>query len=304
MRIGISGIHYPLSMMTYFIRAFQRRDDIELITVGPFTGSWIPWNGGMDVSVKNLHFPTIQLPKELIGNKIPFSQIEKKLPEKIDLWLEIDAGWHFITRPKADVVCLIETDPHVLRHHYDEIADRNDIVFCMQTPYMPDKKNYVHLPYAFDPTVHYPEEHPILFDACLIGLLYDHRKKLIDMLRSHGKKVYYSIGEIFDDYRRRYRSSKFALSWSSLHDTPARVFEAFGMKVPLVCNYTPDLQRMFVDGEHYIGFSSVDDAIQKIEFYLENYSEAYRIADNAYNESKDNHTWDKRVEQILEAVSR
>ena len=67
-RVVVSGIHYPLSMMKYFITALQRREDIELFTVGPFTGTYIPWAGGMQLPAKYVKQP------DLAGSCIPPAQ--------------------------------------------------------------------------------------------------------------------------------------------------------------------------------------------------------------------------------------
>src|SRR3989304_1825407 len=134
--------------------------------------------------------------------------------------------------------------------------------FCMQQAYIEKGEEY--LPYAFDPTVHYPMDLEKVYDACLIGLQYEHRNQLVSRLRQRNLNVYYTIGEIYDEYRERYNQSKVALSWSRMDDTPARVFEAFGMSLPLVCNRTPDLKNFFLDGNDYLGFDNVDEAEKQV----------------------------------------
>lgn len=297
-KVVISGIHYPLSMMSYFIRAFRRRTDVELFLVGPFTGSWIPWNGGMNVSSKYVVSPNVPfsattipsggLPYELVANKIPFDP---------DLWLEVDAGWHFKTKPKAKVVAHVQTDPHVLKDAYNSHKSLTDIEFCMQTPYMVSGEEW--LPYAYDPTVFYPEEAEKEHNGCLIGLLYSHRADLIRKLRSSGFNIYYSIGEIFDENRSRYNKSDIALSWSSLLDLPARVFEGMGMGLPVLTNRLPDLDTMFTEGEHYLGFTDAEQAVRQFVLLMSDDDMRFEIGNNALQEVKEKHTWDIRAEQIL-----
>ncbi len=81
MKIAISGIFYPMAMMHYFIRAFQRLGGVDLILVGPYTGNWIPWNGGMYLPQKYCVVPDVALPKEYIGKMIPFEYIKKMSPK-------------------------------------------------------------------------------------------------------------------------------------------------------------------------------------------------------------------------------
>jgi len=306
LKIAVSGIHYPLSMMTWFIRALQRREDVELITVGPYTEDWIPWNYGMRISRKYIHCPTIPLPQMMIGQRPSFNIIKGKVPEDIDLWLQIDAGWSFSDRPNAKVVAQIQTDSHVLRGQYSRYKQFNDISFCMQTPYMEAGEKF--LPYAYDPTVHYPVNvgdsgyAGLEYDACLIGLLYDHRKSLINSLSQKGMNVYYNIGEVFDEYRERYGRSKVALNWSSMQDLPARVWEAFAMGVPLVTNRNmPDLHTFFVENDHFLGFDTVSEGVEKVEWVLNNLDKAFEMAEAARRKVEP-HTWDNRITEILTTV--
>lgn len=298
MKVVISGLFYPFTMMHYFIRAFDRRDDVEIWTCGPSTGNWIPWDGGMTIPEKYHREPDFALPREAIKYKIHPQMVIDQIPwEKPDLWVQVDAGWHFSARPPGEVVAHIQTDPHVLKRTYDLPKSYSDFKFCMQTPYLEPGEFF--LPYGYDPTVHYKEEKDKDYDACLIGLLYDTRKDLISRLRSKGFDVYYSIGEIYDEYRDRYNRSKIALSWSSKLDLPARVWEAFAMGVPLVTNRVPDLPTFFVEGEHYLGFDNMQDAEAKALMLILNDDLREEMADAAHRKVRP-HTWDNRVQQLLE----
>ena len=298
LRIIISGIFYPFSMMSFFIKAFQRRDDVELFLVGAYTGDWIPWSGGLRLPQKYIIIPDLPLPQVTIANHIPYSMVENQIPWQPNLWLQIDAGFHFTTRPKANVVAHIQTDPHVLKPTYKLPKSYSDVNFSMQLHYMENGEFY--LPYAYDPTIHYPMNLKKEYDACLIGLHYDKRTALVEAIRNKGFKVYYSIGEIYDQYREQYNKSKVALSWSSLEDVPARVFEAMGMKIALVANRVPDMANFFVDGEHYLGFDTVEEGVEQTLKLLRNEELRKDIACAGHEKAKAAHQWDFRANQILE----
>jgi len=219
------------------------------------------------------------------------------LPTDIDLWLQVDAGWHFSVRPPAKIVALVETDPHVLKASYSMPKSYSDVTFCMQTPYMETVE--VYLPYANVPTKFYPDARPFNYDAPLIGLHYPQRDKLVAALRSVGKTVYYDLGVVYDEYREMYNSSHVALSWSSMQDTPVRVFEAMGMFTPLVSNRTPDLVRIFKEGEHFLGFDTAKEAVEQVNRLQSDSILSVQLAKNAYKEVLANHTWDHRITQIL-----
>lgn len=295
-RIGVSSLTFPVTMARYFIDALGRRDDVELFTVGPFSNTFIPWNGGINLHQRYVKVPYLPLPSNT--PKIPYEMVKNQMPNDLDLFLTIDAGWHFTTRPNARITALIQTDPHVLKQHYTLPASYSDYNFCMQTPYLVPGE--VFLPYGADTHWFYPEEREMKYDVCLIGLHYPQRDNLVRTLRSLGLNVYYDIGVVYDEYRELYNSSKVAISWSSLQDLPVRVWEAMAMARPLVTNRVPDLNTFFVEGNHYYGFDSVQEGVEKVQYALNNYDEASEVAQNAYRKIIAGHTFDDRVQQVLE----
>jgi hypothetical protein len=284
-------------MARYFWNALDRRNDVEVYAVGPFFDAFIPWSNGLQLPQKYVKVPYLPLPQNTAQLKVPYQAVVNQMPDDLDLFLSIDAGWHFVTRPNAKVVALIETDPHVLKSHYECPKAYSDFTFCMQTPYMQSNEQY--LAYAYDPEYHYQEpETEKIYDACLIGLHYNSRSALVSALQSKGYKVHYSIGNVYDEYRHIYNQSKIALSWSSLQDMPARVWEALAMGNLLVRNRVPDLQTFFVEDNHYLGFDTVEEAVYKVDWALDNWDDAQRIANAGHRKVKA-HTYDRRIEQIL-----
>lgn len=297
-KVVLSAIWYPMAMATYFWRAFKRRSDVDLFVAGPFTGSWIPWNGGMNLPEKYVVAPDFALPANAIGNNnIPAIILDNVLPWIPDLFVQVDAGWHFALRPRATIVAHVQTDPHVLKATYDLPKSYSDLRYCMQYSYMQEGERF--LPYAFDPTVHYPmPDVSKIFDACLLGLHYDHRNALMSALQQKGLNVRYGIGEIFDEFRCAYNQSKVALSWSSLQDIPTRVFEAMGMGLPLVANRLADMSIFFQEGRDYLGFDSVEEGVEQTLGLLADEQFRNKLAQGGH-ETVQPHTWDARVEQIL-----
>jgi len=301
-RTVISGLFYPVTMMGYFIRALERRDDVELFLVGPYSGDWIPWGGGggMRLPFKYVKTPNIPLPMELAQQPgLAPSFIESRLSWKPDLWLQIDAGW-WLQKPDAGVVAHIATDPHVL--DYSKQREQCDYFFNMQRSYM--KEGDIHLPYAFDPTVHRPLDIQKEYDGCLVGLQYETRTQLVRALRGAGYNIEYSIGAVYDEFNVLYNKSRVALNWSSLLDLNARTFEAMGMGIPLLTNRIPALDEFFEEGQHYEGFSSIPEAVDRFENLIEDdeHFTADYLARTAYEEVIEKHTYDHRIQQILDTV--
>lgn len=288
----LSSIWYPLSISRYFEGALRRRDDVNLITVGPYTGNMIPWNNWMALPQKYAIEPTITLP---IGNPhVPISFIESQLAEKPDLWLQIDAGFYLEGKPQNGKNVIVATDPHVL--NYDKQRTYADTFYCMQDCYK--KPGDVYLPYAYDPIFHALEKQERLFDVCLLGLHYPQRTALIDRLRQRGVKVYYDLGPCFDEARTIINQAPVGINWSSKNDLTARVFELLGMRRLAVVNNVPDLPKFFRDGADLVTFTGLDEAVEKILHYLANEDQLQAIADRGHETVKP-HTWDARIEQIL-----
>lgn len=296
--VVLSSLCYPVTMARFFWEAFERRDDCEVHMVGPYFGQDIPWNGGIKIDWKYVKVPDIQLPRDAARFHLHPQMVLDRLPKDIDLFLQIDAGWHFSSRPPGHVVGLVQTDPHVL--NYDVPRSYSDFSFCMQTPYMQGKD--VYLPYALDQVHFYPEERKMVHDAALIGLHYEQRTSLVNRLRQGGLDVYYDIGVVYDDYRAKYNESRVALCWSSMQDLPVRVWEAMGMARPLVVNRNiPDLHNFFVEGEHFLGFDTVEEGVAQVRRFVQDPDFADRVRWSAFRKvTQGKHTWDDRVQQILE----
>lgn len=296
-KVCISGLIFPFTMLHYFWMAFERRNDVELFVLGPYTDDWIPWNFGMRLPQKYVKVPHCSLPRTAGQLSLPAEFVQRNVPWKPDLWLQIDAGWYLKSKPDADVVGHIQTDPHVLKQHYQTPKSYSDISWCMQSNYM--QEGEIYLPYGYDPKIHYPENRTKIYDGCLIGLHYENRNSLVSKLRKRGLEIYYSLGEIYDDYREKYNQSKIALSWSSLQDLPSRVWEGMAMGLPVVTNRVPDLNNFFVDGQHYLGFDTVEEAEKQVMTLMIDDELREKISKNGHDVVFADHSWDKRVEQIL-----
>lgn len=314
MRVVLSYIHYPMAIARYIDAALRRRSDVELFTVGPFTGSWIPWNGGMHLSQKYAIPPSIPLPVNGELPAVPIGWIEQQLPWQPDLWLQVDAGWYMRGRPEHGVNAFVGTDPHFF--DYIEQHRWADVFFCMQDCYKKEGDEY--LPYAYDPVWHKrfspgtplggahplggkPDHLPYSYDAVLLGLHYENRDRLVSALRAKGVNVLYDLGPVFEEARALYNQAPIALSWSSRDDLIARIFEGLGMARLVVTNRVPDLPKFFEEGKDLIAFSTLEEAVEKVMYYLANPEEGRVIAETGH-QTVQPHTWDARVSQILKVV--
>jgi len=293
-RVVVSGIFYPMAILRYFEAAFQRRQDIELVTMGIYTGRKIPWGGGMLLAERYAKPPDIVLPKAC-RKGVPIQMALSKLNFVPDLWIQIDAGmWLIGCAPKKVQSVVVGTDPHVL--DYGAQRKTADKFFCMQKHYA--KPGDIYLPYAYDPVWHRPEVQPKRFDAALLGLKYRTRQRWVSRLRDHHVKVKFELGPVFEEARALYNQARVGLNWSSRDDLVARVFELTAMGLPLVTNTVPDLKDFFVPGVDVLAFNGVDAATQLVRALLSDPQMAQEVAASGHRAVK-SHTYDARVDQIL-----
>lgn len=297
-RVLFLSIFYPLFMGKYFLHALQRREDIDLISCGPYTYGQIPWKGGMDLGMKYAEAPNIIL-TGIFDGEVDYNLVKSRLPIGWvpDLIITADAGIHWKSKPTDGLVAHIATDPHVL--NYDLPRSYSDKFFNMQKVYMKDGDTY--LPYACDVSVFFPKSDVVKdVDAVLIGMPYAERVTWVDELRKRGLNIIFENGPIFEEANNLYNRGRIGLNWSSMDDLNCRTFELMGIGLCPVINRVTDLKEMFVEDEHYLGFSSLQEGIDKVMWAREHPNDVLRISNNAYNAIVDrNHTYDHRVGQIL-----
>lgn len=83
---------------------------------------------------------------------------------------------------------------------------------------------------------------------------------------------------------------------------PLRGYDILGAGGFLLSNYQTDLARHFVPDEDYVYYEGREDLLNKIEYYLSHEDERSAIAQNAHDKISREHTFDVRVEQIIEMV--
>ena len=296
-RILLAYLAYPFTIANYFRHVLEKRPDVELYTTGAYTGDRIPWGQGMRIPSRYVRNVDLPLPESI---KTPsWNMIKNKAQRDFDLIINVDAGFYFSDKPDVPYA-VVATDPHVL--NYDKQRGLSDYFFNMQRAYMKDGD--IHLPYACSPDHHYAMSNVDKeYDATLIGLHYDQRTLLVQALRRKGYNVLYELGLVWDEYRTENNKARVGLNWSSLQDINARTFEVMAMRQIPVINRLPHLQELgLIEGQHYLGFDSVAEGVEKVEWALNNPEQAEAIALIAHNHVHENHTYEKRVEKIFSEV--
>lgn len=71
----------------------------------------------------------------------------------------------------------------------------------------------------------------------------------------------------------------------------------------LLSNYQREYEEYFNNGMDYVYYTDYEDLQKKAEYFLAHDKEREEIARNGYYRVKENHTYKKRVDTILEIIS-
>lgn len=80
---------------------------------------------------------------------------------------------------------------------------------------------------------------------------------------------------------------------------PLRAMDIMGCGGFLLTNYQEDFLEYFVPGKDYVYYEDLTDLVEKAGYYLTHEEERMEIAESGYQKVKEQHTYHKRVRQML-----
>ena len=145
------------------------------------------------------------------------------------------------------------------------------------------------------------------------------RKKIIEELsaehqfylytRDDAKKIGLSTNkgpvDYYDNMPYVFKNSKINLNItlkSIKTGIPLRVFDIMGSGGFLLTNYQSDMMECFEHNVDFVYYEDIKDLKNKVNYYLEHDEERAIIAKNGYEKVKRDHSYDRRVKEILEIV--
>lgn len=304
---------FPCSIAKYFRRAAESLGH-EIWTAGTFDAT-LPWGLDRDYSA-HIDTPDYEIPQGFTF--FPIEPLLADCPFTPDAIISIDAGLSILSVKETNIPnTIVLTDPHALPQHYIDNIPNYDLVVCMQQFYADkfefDREGYKHpmlwIPYAADNWYHtwggtnFDNRE---FDACIVsGLLYENRRKGIEMMRAAGLNVFQTHGLLGYEMAVPYNNSVIAYNWSSEKDLPARFFEGLAMRNLVLTNRVPDLAAFdgLVEGQHYVAFDTHDEMLEKAKYYAAHRDEAWIIASRGYGAYwAQEHTYINRMTRILDCL--
>ena len=216
------------------------------------------------------------------------------------------AGW---PPGLEDVPCPILAyliDVHQGVHHRYPYLPFFDAVFVAQKDYRELVAQQCDAPVEWLPLACDPELAPTglkrVFDVGFVGQLGPSGSSRRELLKS----VLHTWNS--NDYLRYhtpaemaavYASSQIVVNHSMNGDLNMRLFEAMSVGALVVTDRIQNgLNDLFVEGTHYVGYDTKDEAFDAIAYYLAHEEERRRIAEEAMTLVRERHTYDRRWAHI------
>jgi len=158
------------------------------------------------------------------------------------------------------------------------------------------------LPLACDAEMHNSSSKARPYDVGFVGQLgmrgsqrYEILSSVLPKYRTNDYLKYYPPWEMGAIYSQ----SKIVLNASINGDVNMRVFEAMASGALLVTDRIGNgLSELFQEGTHYIGYSTISEALERIGYFLEKSTEREHIASAGQQVVLENHTYLRRWESI------
>lgn len=83
---------------------------------------------------------------------------------------------------------------------------------------------------------------------------------------------------------------------------PLRIYDVMGCGGFLMTNYQQEIPSYFEIGKDLECYESIDDCVQKVQYYLTHEEERKAIAENGYQKVKQLHTYEHRVLKMMEIL--
>lgn len=197
-------------------------------------------------------------------------------------------------------------DSHVVLNEHIEMCNKHKIDIVLNAvhghgKYFTNQKTF-YFPNAYPDDLIYPLNVEKINDVGFCGNI-NNRGEWLNLINYNYKlKVdEFVIGNDMVEVINKY---KIHFNRNISDDLNYRTFETLGCQTFLLTNHTPGLDELFEIGKHLITYDSADDLIQKINYYLNNETERNKIAKNGYEHVIKNHTYLKRMDQLIEILKK
>lgn len=195
-------------------------------------------------------------------------------------------------------------DSHMIpqQHLMTCVANKIDIVLNAiesHQKYFSGRFKTYYLPNAYpDDLIDFKPEVEKKYDVGFCGNIIN-RSDWIDSVPNIHKDIFI----IGDDMVNAVNSYKIHFNRNLADDINYRTFETLGCKTFLLTNKTENLDKLFVIGEHLDIYTTKQDLLDKVKYYLSNDYIRNKIAENGYNYVRENHTYVNRAKDVVRIIN-
>ena len=177
--------------------------------------------------------------------------------------------------------------------------------------YLKENVPAIFFPMASSLKFYFPMNIEKKYDVGFIGNKYGYREELVNRLIASGINVEargtgWSAGRIkLEDNNKFFNECKIILGIGTVghckdfYTQKLRDFDATLSGGVYVTHNNKDLQELFVEDEDIILCDNISDYILKIKSILDNEEKRTKISIQAYNKASENHTYEKRFNQLF-----
>lgn len=173
-----------------------------------------------------------------------------------------------------------------------------------------------YLPHAVEPQAYPLKKIAKKFDVGFIGHIQDSKNvngmtriEALDKLFKKYPNFYFGTRHpafpdknMFEHAAEKFAQSRIIFNISIKDDVNMRIFEAMATGSFMLTNRFPELEQLFTDGEHCGMYSSYEEMLDKVQYYLDHEDEREKIASQGCKEVLGKHTYRARLEKVLDQM--
>lgn len=304
-------LHYMASPVTtgrYIERALRKRH--EVVTAGFRCPETILKRWGFEG--EPAPYPPHQVDTPL---NCTYAELLERLPEGFSphLYLWVDSGPKQVApdieRLGVPKLCYL-IDTHLAPDLRIGIARHFNFTFLAQAGQVElfqraGVPNVAWLPLACCPELHNIEEGPREYDVAYVGRVQDdesdRRRMLLETIGARFPNS--RIAQCWpEEMARVYARARIVVNAAVNRDVNMRVFEATASGALLITDEADGLDELFEEGVHYVKYRDDAELPELIGRYLKDDAARERIARAGREHVLKHHTYERRMEQMLEAV--
>ena len=161
-------------------------------------------------------------------------------------------------------------------------------------------------------------------DVLAFGNMYPYRTRMLSILKKrgvhlalYGKKGAYFSSELDDCFQGKYivgeekarilYGAKIVfnnLHYAEIESVNNKFFEINGSGAFQLCDYRPILKDLLPIDPELVSFRTIDDAVEKINYYLDHSQDRYDLSNLIYNHFVEHYSYDSLVEYVLNEAAK